>query len=67
MKIIAKFTGQNESMGLYTGVSYILKIWQEGQYVIVQRNEWERIHFRCPYQNIETFLQNWTEIKVLEK
>lgn len=79
MKIQAKFIGENGSLGYETGKVYDLfvvnnepnKFLSVMSHGIIDGREFDFYIYRkpgvgyCPYTNIETFLQNWTDIKTV--
>ncbi len=68
-KIYAKFIGEDGSLGYKNGREYILEVeatsgFKTGHTIEISREDGGGF---CPYKNIETFLENWTDIKVLAK
>jgi hypothetical protein len=74
MKIIATFIG-TDSLGYEHGKIYVLKIWDNSTSKFSRILSHGLLHEPpiaicredgagfCPYQTIETFLQNWNNIK----
>lgn len=60
MLISAVYTGKDGSLGYRTGQAYKLRIY--GNSIMREAQEgW------CPYSNLQTFLRNWTNVRVLSK
>lgn len=63
--MIARFIGQNGSMGFKTGKKYVISLDQGG------KNNWiwvkEMFGRACPYESIEAVARNWDIEKYLNK
>lgn len=60
MKLIAKFVGQDGSLGYKTGKYYHLTLRAEKEKIwITRKDEWGG---SCEYSSFIKFLENWTDI-----
>jgi hypothetical protein len=60
MKIRAMFTGSNGSMGFQNGRIYEFDM---VSHVLIC----DELDIACPYDSVQAFLLNWTQIQVLEQ
>lgn len=56
MKVTATFVGSNLSMGFIKGQTYTLDV--RGNTIYTGTKS-------CPYNSLEAFLRNWTDIEVV--
>ena len=79
MIVNARFIGQNGSMGYRRGAKYNITVhtarrglFGERVSILVHRHQLPKkggviASFGCPYESVESFLSNWTEVRVLKK
>lgn len=61
--IIAKFNGLDGSRGFRKGRIYKLKSTIESGWLFIYDSD---SHNSCPYSSMETFLENWTEVRYIQ-
>lgn len=62
---LAVFTGTDHSLGFRASHTYTVQIYATSKHPVVVMVEEPNTITRCPYSSIETFLQNWDDIRKL--